>query len=79
MRCSLVEKGRVGQARARKIDGVLRLFGATLVTYSDPRGQDPRVWVESRNLGSPFDEQNDRDMREALTKAGLYPLVAVRK
>ena len=80
MHGSHVTRGHVSNARGRKIDKVLKPFNAYYASVSGPfSGNDPRVWIESPNMGSPFDGQRERAMTAALEAAGLYPLVKPAK
>ena len=67
--------GQVSNARELAIDAVLAPFDAVLVTYVEPgRGGSHRGWINSPNLGEPFDRQRVADMAEALRAADLWPI-----
>ena len=67
--------GKVSDARELAIDAVLAPFDAVLVTYVEPgRGGAHRGWINSPNLGEPFDRQRVADMAAALRAADLWPI-----
>ena len=66
-------RGPVSEEREAEIDAALKGAGldAVVVTITDSQG--PRGWFASPNRGAPFDGQVERETRETLTAAGLWP------
>ena len=67
--------GKISDAREAAIDAVLAPFDAVLVTYVEPgRCGSHRGWINSPNLGEPFDRDRAAEMAEALVAADLWPI-----
>ncbi len=68
--------GRISDAREAAIDAVLAPFDAVLIPYVEPNGAH-RGWINSPNLGEPFDRDRVGEITTALDEAGLWPIAEV--
>jgi hypothetical protein len=64
--------GRLSASREAAIDAVLAPFDAVVWCIRD--GRSYRGWIDSPNLGEPFDRQRAADMAAALQAADLWPI-----
>ena len=62
----------------KRADMVARKHGATLVNYTEPRGEK-RHWFAGPNRGEPFDSQMAREVMSALEAAGVTAIGAKYK